>query len=95
MKNKLHFLFPRLIGAAVVVGIAGLVAVVLFKLLIGLVLIAGTAALVSAVAGSRRQVRSGYITSISDGPFASSATHPYHRPITVVERPNVTVVPIN
>jgi hypothetical protein len=95
MKNKLHFIFPRLIGATVVVGIAALVVVVLFKLLIGLVLIAGIAALFSAVARQRRQVRGGYITSIQGGPFESSAPHPYNRPISVTERPNVTVVPIN
>jgi len=46
MKNKARFIFPRLIGATVIVGLAALIITTLFKLLLGMLFVAGAVMLV-------------------------------------------------
>ena len=41
MKNNFRFIFPRLIGATILVGIAALVISIVFKLMLGVILIGG------------------------------------------------------
>ena len=41
MKNNFRFIFPRLIGATLLVGIAALVMSIIFKLMLGIILIGG------------------------------------------------------
>jgi hypothetical protein len=51
MRNNFRFIFPRLIGATVIVGLAALIITTIFKLLLGLVLIGGVVVLVKRFAG--------------------------------------------
>ena len=51
MRNNFRFIFPRLIGATVIVGLAALIITTIFKLLLGLVLIGGVFVLVKRFAG--------------------------------------------
>ena len=53
MRNNLRFIFPRLIGATVIVGIASFIMITLFKLLVGLLLIGGVATVAMRIAGKR------------------------------------------
>jgi hypothetical protein len=96
MRNSFRFIFPRLIGATVILGVAALLITILFKLLIGLVLIAGVVLLVKSVAGSRRHVYGGnYGTSITGCQSGASAYQQYNGPTSVRNRQQVTIVPIN
>ncbi|MEO6685099.1 MAG: hypothetical protein ABIN24_04010 [Dyadobacter sp.] len=56
MKNNIRFIFPRLIGATLVVGLAAFVITTLFKLMLGLVLIGGVVMLIKRAAGRHQMV---------------------------------------
>ena len=56
MKNNFRFIFPRLVGATLVVGLAAFVITTLFKLMLGLVLIGGVVSLIRRAAGRNRMV---------------------------------------
>lgn len=70
MKNNFRFIFPRLVGATLIVGLASFVLVTLFKLLLGVMLIGGVVMLVKRMIG-----RSGH--DLSAGPYARFAEHGY------------------
>lgn len=55
MKNKARFIFPRLIGATVIVGLAALIVTTLFKLLLGILFVAGAVMLVKRLLFNDRQ----------------------------------------
>ncbi|SEJ38324.1 hypothetical protein SAMN04487995_4377 [Dyadobacter koreensis] len=55
MKNKARFIFPRLIGATIIVGLAALIITTLFKLLLGMVFVAGAVMLVKRLLFESRQ----------------------------------------
>ncbi|MCE7040629.1 hypothetical protein [Dyadobacter sp. CY312] len=99
MKNNFRFIFPRLVGATLIVGLASLVLVTLFKLLLGVMLIGGVVMLVKRMIG-----RPGH--DLPAGPYARFAEHGYgsyqrHNqwagPITVDRNQSQaqTIVPIN
>ena len=47
MKNKFHFIMPRLVGATVVAGLAALIIATVFKLLLGVTILAGAVAIIA------------------------------------------------
>jgi hypothetical protein len=97
MKNNFRFIFPRLVGTTLIVGLASLVLVTLFKLLLGIMLIGGVVMLVKRMIG-----RPSY--DLPAGPYARFADHGYYQgrdqwagPIAVDRnQPHAqTIVPIN
>ncbi|MCF0054983.1 hypothetical protein [Dyadobacter sp. CY356] len=56
MKNNFRFIFPRLIGATLVVGLAAFVVTTLFKLMLGVVLIGGVVAMIKRATGRHRMM---------------------------------------
>lgn len=97
MKNNFRFIFPRLIGATLIVGIATLILATIFKLLIGLVLIGGVIALIKRATGSRRhQLARSHYGQFSDGSFGPFSQNQWAGPAPVNrEAEHVTIVPIN
>ncbi len=96
MKNNFRFIFPRLIGATVIVGIAALIVTTLFKLLIGLVLIGGVASLIRSIAGAKRRELTGQYIPVSAHQFGPYAGHQWNSPVPVNGNvQNTTIVPIN
>lgn len=100
MKNNFRFIFPRLIGATVIVGFAALVITTLFKLLLGAVLIGSMALLAKRLLGrsARFPQQDGY-GQFMPGSFGSVSSR-YHgvQPNTVSAVPvqqQTTIVPIN
>jgi hypothetical protein len=94
MNRNFRFIFPRLLGATVIVGVASLIFITLFKLLAGLVVIGGAAALIRRF--SRSEDR------ISYSRFAEGGIHPLHNPYdrhnrvyAVASPQRETIVPIN
>lgn len=51
MRTNLHFIFPRLVAAMLIVGLASFILFTLFKLLLGLLLIGGIVAVIKRIAG--------------------------------------------
>lgn len=98
MKNNFRFIFPRLIGATIIVGIAALVITIVFKLLLGIVLIGGMVALIrKAVTNKRHQINGDYNGALSPVPFRSFSNNPWQEPVSI--QGNIamkqTIVPIN
>ena len=99
MKNNLRFIFPRLIGATVVVGLASLILVTLFKLLLGVLLIGGVATLAMRMAGKRNpglgNGRYGRFAQGGIGPMSHG--NQWGGPVTVNTNyaQKQTIVPIN
>lgn len=54
MKTKFQFIFPRLIGATLVIGLASLIFMVVFKLLLGIVLVGSLVMLIRSITGRNR-----------------------------------------
>ena len=97
MKNNFRFIFPRLIGATVIVGLASLIMVTLFKLMLGILLIGGVVAIFRRIAGKNHP-------GFSNGHFGEnhnfvsvSNHHQWADRVTVNANPaqKVTIVPIN
>jgi hypothetical protein len=97
MKNNFRFIFPRLIGATLIVGIATLILATIFKLMIGLVLIGGVVALIKRATGSRNhQLTRSHYGQFSNGGFEPYAQNQWSGPVPVNrEAEHVTIVPIN
>lgn len=99
MKNNFRFIFPRLVGATVIVGLASLILVTLFKLLIGIMLVGGVVMLVKRMVGRPAH-------GLGPGQYARFANsgYGYHQghnqwagPISVDgnNKRSETIVPIN
>ena len=96
MKNNFRFVFPRLVGATLVVGLAAFVITTLFKLMLGIVLIGGVVAMIKRAAGRNRMMpahmRNGQfgpnemINIEGENPWAARAN---------AVRNTATIVPIN
>lgn len=96
MKNNFRFIFPRLIGATLVVGLAAFVITTLFKLMLGVVLIGGVVALIRRAAG-RNQMMPAHN---SNGQFGNSEVinieggNPWAARANAVHNTS-TIIPIN
>ena len=97
MKNNFRFIFPRLIGATVIVGLASLIMVTLFKLMLGLLLIGGVVAMFRRIAGKNHP-------GLSNGQFGENNNfvsvgnhHQWTDGVRVNANPaqKLTIVPIN
>lgn len=96
MKNNFRFIFPRLIGATVIVGIAALVITTLFKLMIGVILIGGVVNLIRRAAGGGRHEFSDPYSPVSGRQFGPYMNRQYSGPVSVSANiQNATIVPIN
>ena len=100
MKNNFRFIFPRLIGATVVVGLAALIITTLFKLLIGLVVIGGVVSLAGRLAGRNRMMHgNGQYGQIQNGRFGQmNGDQHWANNMTVSASPlqrSATIVPID
>ncbi|CAG5002063.1 hypothetical protein DYBT9275_02798 [Dyadobacter sp. CECT 9275] len=98
MRNNLRFIFPRLIGATVIVGLVSFIMIMLFKLLVGILLVGGVIALVRRMAGrpAYRLHAGQHSAYVSGGITPSADRNQWTGPITV--RANVsqqTIIPIN
>lgn len=96
MKNNFRFIFPRLIGATLVVGLAAFVITTLFKLMLGLVLIGGIVTLIRRAAGRNHMM----LAHIRNGQFGNSEVINIEGGNPWVARANAvrntsTIVPIN
>jgi hypothetical protein len=96
MNRNFRFIFPRLIGATVIVGVASLIFITLFKLMAGLLVIGGAAALIKRFSRSEDRMTEAY------SQFAEAGIHPLHNPydrhnrVYAVAAPQrETIVPIN
>jgi hypothetical protein len=54
MKTKFQFIFPRLIGATLVIGLASLIFMVVFKLMLGILLVGSMVMLLRSMIGRNR-----------------------------------------
>lgn len=100
MKNNFRFIFPRLVGATVIVGLATLILATLFKLLLGIMLVGGVVMLVKRMIG-----RSGHglpvhqYARFGDNSYSPFQGHnQWNGPITVGANPSQqqqAIVPIN
>ena len=99
MKNNLRFIFPRLIGATVIVGLASFIMFTLFKLMVGILIIGGVATLAMRMAGRRRsELGNGRYGQFAQGGIGSmSHGNQWGSPITVDANysQKQTIVPIN
>jgi hypothetical protein len=100
MKNNFRFIFPRLIGATVIVGLAALIITTLFKLLLGLVMIGGVVVLVKRFAGRPGQMQEngeyGQITQVGFGPMNHQSYGANYATVSAVPvQRQTTIVPIN
>jgi len=97
MKNNFRFIFPRLIGATVIVGLASLIMVTLFKLMLGILVIGGVVAMFRRIAGRSHSGHSnGQFAENHD--FVSVSNHrQWSDHVTVNANPaqKLTIVPIN
>ncbi|MBE9461584.1 hypothetical protein ACFP1I_02300 [Dyadobacter subterraneus] len=93
MKNNFRFIFPRLVGATLVVGLAAFVITTLFKLMLGLVLIGGIVTLIRRAAGRNQMmaahIRNGQfgnneVINIDGGNPWAASTNPVHATSTIV-----------
>jgi len=99
MRNRARFIFPRLVGATFIVGLAALAVTILFKILLALVFISGTVLLVKRLLFDARHRPSrfdempGFHNGISpvNGYYAMAS-----QPVEVSNyRKAATIVPIN
>ncbi|WP_221391120.1 hypothetical protein [Dyadobacter sp. NIV53] len=100
MNNKFRFIFPRLIGATVIVGIASFILITLFKLLAALAVIAGVATLIARSSGRHYMMQnSGEYGQVGHGGFGPIGKHNrWASRVTVNADPVIraaTIVPIN
>ena len=99
MKNNFRFIFPRLIGATVIVGIASFIMFTLFKLMVGILIIGGVATLAMRMAGRRRsELGAGRYGQHAQGGIGPMSGHnQWADPITVNANSaqKQTIVPIN
>lgn len=98
MKNNLRFIFPRLIGATVIAGLASFIMFTIFKLLVGILLIGGVAMLAMRMAGKRSPgLDGGQYAQFSRGGIGPMSHHnQWSGPITVNANHSQkqTIVPI-
>ena len=99
MKNNFRFIFPRLVGATVIVGLASLILVTLFKLLLGIMLVGGVVMLVKRMVGrTNPRLGAGQYARYGDIGYGSFQGHnQWAGPITVDRNQSQqqTIVPIN
>ena len=99
MKNNLRFIFPRLIAATVIVGVASFILFTLFRLLIGVLIIGGIVMLVRKMTGRNHQEfgpgQYGRFANSGYGPLPTR--NQWESPISVNANPSQkqTIVPIN
>ena len=98
MRNSFRFIFPRLIGATLIVGLVSLIMITLFKLLVGILLIGGLVALVRRMIG-RNHYR---LAASRHGQFPNGGITPFADPNQWVSPIPVhiniqkqTIIPIN
>ena len=99
MKNSFRFIFPRLIAATVIVGLASLILATIFKLLIGVLIIGGIVAAASRLARrGNHALRAGRYAQFSNGGIGPvmNGNH-WDNSVTVNANPlhKQTIVPIN
>lgn len=98
MKNNLRFIFPRLIGATLIVGLASFIMITLFKLLVGAIIIGGLVALIRRISPRHRyDLGSRYAAYSNGGIGPMSHNNQWATPITVDANPlrKETIIPIN
>ena len=99
MKNNLRFIFPRLVAATVIVGVASFVLFTLFRILIGVMIIGGIVMLVRKMAGRNYRefgpAEYGRFANQGYGPLPTR--NQWESPISVNANPSQkqTIVPIN
>ena len=97
MKNNFRFIFPRLIGATVIVGLASLIMVTLFKLMIGILLIGGVVAMFRRIAGKSHPGLSNAHSAEDNNLVSVSNHHQWSDRVRVNINPTqkLTIVPID
>lgn len=99
MKNNFRFIFPRLIAATAIVGLASIILITLFKLLVGVLIIGGVVALVRRMAGRGNHTlatgRYGEFSNNGIGPLVNRSH--WNHSVSVNANPvqKQTIVPIN
>ena len=97
MKNNFRFIFPRLIGATVIVGAASFIMITLFKLMLGVLLIGGVVAIFRRMAGrSHARMASGQFKQHNTfGPFSNQNHWAGGVTVNANSAQKLTIVPIN
>lgn len=97
MKNNFRFIFPRLMGATVIVGLASFILITLFKLLVGVLLVGAVVMLMKNLGGRNNPGRGRFGQFAHNGISPLSNGNPWENPITFNANPvqNQTIVPIN
>ena len=99
MKNNFRFIFPRLVAATAIVGLASLILITIFKLLVGVLIIGGIVAVVRRMSRSRNHDlgmgRYGQFSNNGIGPVMNG--NHWNNSVTVNANPfqKQTIVPIN
>ncbi|TDE18284.1 hypothetical protein [Dyadobacter psychrotolerans] len=98
MKNNFRFIFPRLIGATVLVGLASLILVTIFKLMLGILLIGGVVAMFKGFFGRRNELAGGMYGEYQHrgiNPMSNSGHWSERVSVNVNPVQHQTIVPIN